>query len=421
MAVAANNEKLYVNKEDSFICTSAGLKKEQNKDAYTFVSDCSDLDDIIVFRENGTFMVTKLQPKCFVGPEKLIHADVFHKNDDRTVYNMVYRSGKAGSPYYVKRFSVKGITHDKDYDLTMGEPGSKVVYFSANPNGEAEVIKVMLRPQPKLKKTSFDYNFADLMIKGRASRGNKLTNHPINRIFKRDEGVSTLAAREIWYDDTVGRLNADKRGTLIGEFSGDDKILQIFSNGEFRLSGYDLSTHFDDDMTQIMKYDPSTIFTVIYIEGETKLMYVKRFEIDEETPINKRISFIGENKDAQYLIMNMDELPRLLLTFNDSPSGKQYEDEELNVAEYIGVKSYKAKGKRLSTHDVATYTFLEPFEPVVTEEPNSEDADNGVETSDASENIDAKEDNIQEIKPSNNENDDNFFSEDDGVQLTLFE
>ena len=411
VAVAANNEKLYVNKEESFICTSAGLKKEQNKDAYTFVSDCSDLDDIIVFRENGTFMVTKLQPKCFVGPEKIIHADVFHKNDDRTVYNMVYRSGKAGSPYYVKRFSVKGITHDKDYDLTKGEPGSKVVYFSANPNGEAEVIKVMLRPQPKLKKTSFEYNFADLAIKGRASQGNRLTLHPINKIVKRDEGVSTLAAREIWYDDTVKRLNADKRGTLIGEFSGDDKILQIFSNGEFRLTGYDLSTHFDDDMTQIMKYDPSAIYSVIYIEGETKLMYIKRFDIDDETPLNRRVSFIGENENAQFLMMNMDKLPRLLLSFNDSASGKQYEDEELNVAEYIGVKSYKAKGKRLSTRDVATYTFLEPFEP------EEEEVEEVVEEA-----VDVEDDNVtEEVVQSNNETDDNFFSEDDGVQLTLFE
>ena len=413
VAVAANNEKLYVNKEESFICTSAGLKKEQNKDAYTFVSDCSDLDDIIVFRENGTFMVTKLQQKCFVGPEKIIHADVFHKNDDRTVYNMVYRSGKAGAPYYVKRFSVKGITHDKDYDLTKGEPGSKVVYFSANPNGEAEVIKVMLRPQPKLKKTSFEYNFADLAIKGRASQGNRLTIHPINKIVKRDEGVSTLAAREIWYDDTVKRLNADKRGTLIGEFSGDDKILQIFSNGEFRLTGYDLSTHFDDDMTQIMKYDPSLIYSVIYIEGETKLMYIKRFDIDEETPLNRRISFIGEHSDAQFLIMNMDKLPRLLLSFNDSPSGKQYEDEEVNVAEYIGVKSYKAKGKRLSTHDVATYTFLEPFEPEEEEIVEEENVEEVEETVEEMENAEAKD--------SSNESDENFFSEDDGVQLTLFE
>ena len=415
VAVAANNEKLYVNKEESFICTSAGLKKEQNKDAYTFVSDCSDLDDIIVFRENGTFMVTKLQPKCFVGPEKIIHADVFHKNDDRTVYNMVYRSGKAGSPYYVKRFSVKGITHDKDYDLTKGEPGSKVVYFSANPNGEAEVIKVMLRPQPKLKKTSFEYNFADLAIKGRASQGNRLTMHPINKIVKRDEGVSTLAAREIWYDDTVKRLNADKRGTLIGEFSGDDKILQVFSNGEFRLTGYDLSTHFDDDMTQIMKYDPSAIYSVIYIEGETKLMYIKRFDIDDETPLNRRISFIGENENAQFLMMNMDKLPRLLLSFNDSASGKQYEDEELNVAEYIGVKSYKAKGKRLSTKDVSTYTFLEPYEPQEEEVPEDVDVETAEDDAEEVENI------TPEVDNSSTESDDNFFSEDDGVQLTLFE
>ena len=208
------------------------------------------------------------------------------------------------------------------------------------------------------------------------------------------------------------RLNADKRGTLIGEFSGDDKILQIFSNGEFRLSGYDLSTHFDDDMTQIMKFNPDTIFSVIYIEGETKLMYIKRFMIEEDTPLNRRISFIGENENAEYLIMNMDKLPRLLLKFNDSPSGKQYEDEELNVAEYIGVKSYKAKGKRLSTHDVASYTFLEPFEPEEEEvEPTEE----------IMENKETEDNDTEEIIPSNNETDDNFFSEDDGVQLTLFE
>jgi topoisomerase-4 subunit A len=328
---------------------------------------------------------------------------------------MVYRSGKAGSPYYVKRFSVKGITHDKDYDLTKGEPGSKVVYFSANPNGEAEVIKVMLRPQPKLKKTSFEYNFADLAIKGRASQGNRLTMHPINKIVKRDEGVSTLAAREIWYDDTVKRLNADKRGTLIGEFSGDDKILQVFSNGEFRLTGYDLSTHFDDDMTQIMKYDPSAIYSVIYIEGETKLMYIKRFDIDDETPLNRRISFIGENENAQFLMMNMDKLPRLLLSFNDSASGKQYEDEELNVAEYIGVKSYKAKGKRLSTKDVSTYTFLEPYEPQEEEVPEDVDVETPEDDAEDVENI------TPEVDNSSKESDDNFFSEDDGVQLTLFE
>lgn len=369
VAVAANNEKLYVNKEEGFICNSVGLKKEQNKDAYVFVCDCSDIDDVIVFRENGTFSVVKLQQKLFVGPDKVLYANIFHKNDKRTIYNIVYRNGKPGNPYYVKRFYVDGITHDKIYDLTMGEPGSKIVYFSANPNGEAEVVKVMLRPSPKIKKQTFDYNFAELDVKGRGSRGNKLTNHPVNRIFKHEEGVSTLSAREIWYDDTVKRLNADGRGTSLGLFSGDDRIMQIHSNGEFRLTNFDLSTHFDDDMTMIFKFDANAVLSVLYIESETKLMYIKRFTVDTETPLNKRISFIGESEEAKLLAVNMDKLPRLLLKFNDGVSGKHFDDEELNVSEYIGVKSYKARGKRLSTRDVNYYEFLEPFEPPVVEVP----------------------------------------------------
>ena len=331
---------------------------------------------------------------------------------------MAYRNGKPGNPYYVKRFYVDGITHDRIYDLTMGETGSKVVYFSANPNGEAEVIKVMLRPAPKLKKTSFDYDFATLDIKGRASRGNKLTNHPVNRIFKREEGVSTLSAREIWYDDTVKRLNADGRGVSIGRYSGNDRIMQIHANGEFRLTNFDLSTHFDDDMTMIFKFEPETIFTVLYIEAETKLMYIKRFTVEEDTPLNKRISFIGEGEDAKLIAVNMDLLPRLLLKFNDGVSGKHFEDEELNVDEYIGVKSYKARGKRLSVHDVNYYEFLEPFEPpVVEEEPESveetteEPVEETVEISENSKNTEDKEN----TEISENSNDDNK----DG-QLTLF-
>lgn len=411
-AVAANNEKLYVNREEGFICTGTGLKKEQNKDAYVFVSDCSDIDDVIVFRENGTFSVVKLQPKLFVGPEKIIYANIYHKGDKRTIYNMAYRNGKAGSPYYVKRFFIDGITHDKIYDLTAGEPGSKVVYFSANPNGEAEVIKVLLRPSPKLKKTSFDYNFAELDIKGRSSRGNKLTNHPVNRIFKHEEGVSTLSAREIWYDDTVNRLNAEGRGKSLGLFSGDDKIVQLHSNGDFRLTNFDLSTHFDDDMTMIFKYDPDMILTVIYVESETQLHYIKRFSIDADTPLNKRTSFIGD-ENAKLLSINMDMLPRLLLNFNDSPSGKQYEDEELDVDEYIGVKSYKAKGKRLSTRSVNSFEFLQPFEPPVVDAPD----DSSIE-------------NVEDEKSADDEKivntdaeivDDNLSPNDDeGLQLTLF-
>lgn len=369
VAVAANNEKLYVDKEEGFICTSAGLRKEQDKDKYTFVCDCSDLDDVIVFREDGTYKVTKIQPKCFVG-EKLLYVNVFHKNDERTIYNVAYRDGKPGNPYYVKRFAVKGITHDRDYDLTCGAPGSKVVYFSANPNGEAESLKVMLRPQPKLKRLTIDYDFATLAIKGRNSRGNKLTAHAISRIIKRDDGVSTLSAREIWYDDTVRRLNVDGRGVLVGRFMGDDKILHIHSNGEFRITGYDLSTHFDDDMTTLFKFDPETVFTVLYVDAETQLTYIKRFSVDDSI-MNKRISFIGEGESAKFLAMNDDALPRLLLKFNPGVSGKVFEAEVVNVAEYIGVKSYKAKGKRLSTHDINAFEFIEPFDP----QPNESQSD----------------------------------------------
>ena len=361
VAVAANNEKLYVNKEEGFVCTGEGLKREKNKEAYEFVCDCSDLDDIIVFHEDGKYSVVKLQPKLFVG-QKVIHVDVFHKNDDRTTYNAVYRDGKNGAPHYVKRFAVKGVTRDKEYDLTQGKPGSKVRYFSSNPNGEAEIIKVTLVLFSKKQKT-VDYNFADLTVKGRDARGNLLTKYEVKEIKKGGEGVSTLEARDIWYDDTVRRLNADKRGQYLGAFEGDDKILQLFANGEFKISGFDLNTHFDDDMVEIRKFDADEIFSVVYIEGETKKMYLKRFNIEAETKLNTRISFIGEHPEAKYLGRSVDELPRLLLSYKVSDAGNSFPDDEVNVEEFIGIKSYKAKGKRLSTREIDSWQFLEPFEP----------------------------------------------------------
>ena len=361
VAVAANNEKLYVNKEEGFVCTGEGLKREKNKEAYEFVCDCSDLDDIIVFHEDGKYSVVKLQPKLFVG-QKVIHVDVFHKNDDRTTYNAVYRDGKNGAPHYVKRFAVKGVTRDKEYDLTQGKPGSKVRYFSSNPNGEAEIIKVTLVLFSKKQKT-VDYNFADLTVKGRDARGNLLTKYEVKEIKKGGEGVSTLEARDIWYDDTVRRLNADKRGQYLGAFEGDDKILQLFANGEFKISGFDLNTHFDDDMVEIRKFDADEIFSVVYIEGETQKMYLKRFNIEAETKLNTRISFIGEHPEAKYLGRSVDELPRLLLSYKVSDAGNSFPDDEVNVEEFIGIKSYKAKGKRLSTREIDSWQFLEPFEP----------------------------------------------------------
>lgn len=416
-AVAANNEKLYVNKEDGFVCTGEGLKREKDKEKYEYVCDCSDIDDIIVFHENGTYMVSKLQPKLFVG-QKVIHVDVFHKNDDRLTYNAVYRDGKNGNPYYVKRFSVTGVTRDKEYDLTQGKPNSKVMYFTANPNGEAEVIKVVIKLMNQKTKVS-DYNFATLAVKGRSARGNLLTKYGIKEIAKREDGVSTLTARDIWYDDTVRRLNADKRGLYVGAFEGDDRILQICSNGEFKLCGFDLSTHFEDDMVEIRKFDPEEVFSVIYIEGETQKMYIKRFFIENDTKLNQRISFVGENEGSKYLSRSVDIMPRLLLSYKVSEAGNSFPDDEINVEEFIGIKSYKAKGKRLSTREIENYSWLEPIEPEATEEDKTEAegetevAENAVEANEVSSaeaEFNATEVNEDEERKSSGE----------GVQMELF-
>lgn len=363
-AVAANNEKLYVNRAEGFAGTS--LKKDE------FVCDCSDIDDIIVFRENGTFLVTKVSAKSFVG-ENIIHIDVFRKNDDRTIYNLVYRDGKKG-PLYVKRFAVMGVTRDKEYDLTAGNPDSKVMYFTANPNGEAEIIKVSLRPQAKLKKTSFEYNFAELAIKGRSSKGNILTKKPIRQISKREDGVSTLGARAIWYDETVKRLNTDARGQYLGEFMSDDKLLCVMQNGDLKITGYELNTHFDDDLLSLHKFEPDEVISVIYIEGETGFHYIKRFQIEEDTPVNKRFSSIGEHPGSRFLKIIFDELPKILVHFAENEKGRRPEDEEIKIAEFIGVKSVKAKGKRIAAVPVEQIELLEPDEPEP-DEDETEDSD----------------------------------------------
>ena len=422
VAVAANNEKLYVNKDEGFVCTGEGLKREKTKEAYEYVCDCSDMDDIIVFHEDGKYAVVKLQPKLFVG-QKVIHVDVFHKNDDRTTYNVVYRDGKPGAPHYVKRFAVKGVTRDKEYDLTQGKPGSKVRYFSWNPNGEAEIIKVTLLLFNKKQKT-VDYNFADLAVKGRDARGNLLTKYDVKDVKKGGDGVSTLNARDIWYDDTVRRLNADKRGQYLGAFEGDDKILQIFSNGEFKISGFDLNTHFDDDMVEIRKFDPDEVFSVIYIEGETQKHYLKRFTIEAETKLNSRASFIGEHPEAKYLGMSTDDLPRLLLSYKVSDAGNSFPDDEVNVEEFIGIKSYKAKGKRLSTREIDTWEFLEPLQPEPSEdEPETSEAPEVLESVEGVEGQDTSDTPEKEEKIKVNPADVPFEivkPQGDGVQMDLF-
>lgn len=349
-AVAVANQKLYVNREEGFAGTS--LKKDE------FVAECSDIDDIIVFKKDGTFIVTKVSPKVFVG-KNILHIEIFDRHNDRTIYNLIYRDGKRGS-YYVKRFNVTSITRDKDYNLTKGTEDTKVIYFTPNPNGEAEVIKVNLRPKQRLKKLSFDFDFSELAIKGRNAKGNILTKHAIKNIVQKEEGVSTLGAIDIWYDDTIRRINTDDRGDYLGAFKGDDKILTIMSTAEFKLSGFDLSTHFDDDLVHIEKHEPKRIVTAIYFDGDLKKHYVKRFDIPEQTQSNRKFFFSGENKGSKLEMYTLDYLPVIQIDIK-SKTGQEVETEVIPLADFIGVKGYKAKGKRLSNKDINKLKFLDPL------------------------------------------------------------
>ncbi len=347
---AVANQKLYINRKEGFAGTS--LRKDE------YVGECSDIDDIVVFRDDGTLTIMKIAPKVFIG-KNVIHMEVFKKNDDRTIYNLIYRDGRRGK-YYVKRFPVKGITRDKGYNITAGTEGSKVIYFTANPNGEAEVIKVNLRPKPRMKKTSFDFDFSQLAIKGRSARGNILSRFTIKNILQREQGVSTLGARGIWYDDTVRRLNTEERGEYLGAFKGDDKLLIILSSGEFRLTSYDLNTYFDDEMIHLSKYDPEKIITAVYVDGEREKYYAKRFQISIHTVIDKKYMFIPESKGSKMILYSMDYLPRVELEVNPK-KGNEIEFEVVPLADFIGIKSYRAKGKRLSNKDVKKITLMDPL------------------------------------------------------------
>ena len=362
--VAVANQKLYVNREEGFIGTS--LKKDE------YVTECSDIDDIIVFRADGTYQVVKVAPKTFVGKD-IIHVDVFKKNDERTTYNVIYRDGRKGN-VYVKRFAVKGVTRDKEYNLTQGKDGSKVLYFTANPNGEAEIVKVHLRPKPKMKKTSFDFDFSTLAIKGRGSRGNILSKTPVKNIVQREEGVSTLGAIDIWYDDTVKRLNTDERGRYIGAFMGDDKILTILSTGEFKITGYDLQTHFDHEMIDLRKLDEKEVITAVYFDGEQGKYYVKRFQLNNDLAVNRKYKFISESAGSKLIGYSFDYLPRVEVEIKSKVSNEA-EYEVVPLADFISVKSYKAKGKRLSSKDVRKVKFVDPLPYTPTEDEKEESAE----------------------------------------------
>jgi len=360
--VALANVKLYVNKEDGFI--GSGLKKDE------FVCDCSDIDEIIVFRADGRCIITKVQDKVFVGKE-IEHVAVFKKNDERTVYNMIYKDGQSGVSY-IKRFSVVGVTRDKEYDLTKGTKGTRVLYFTANPNGEAEVVNIQLKPHAKLKKLQFDENFAEVAIKGRGSMGNIVTKYPVKKIQLKSKGISTLSGRKIWYDDILKRLNADGRGKYLGEFDGDDRILTIFSTGIYELTSFDLNNHFDDKMAIIEKYNPEKVYSVVHYDGKSKNYMVKRFAF-ENTAVGRQTSIISEEAGSKMLLIS-GATQAIIKVEQLKGATKIPETVELNLAELIDVKGMKAMGNRLSAHVVQTVTLLsehDDAEDVPDPEPES--------------------------------------------------
>ena len=356
--VVEANEKLYINREDGFIGTS--LKKDE------LICACSSIDDVIIFYKDGKLKVVKVSEKMFVG-KNILYVNIFKKNDSRTIYNLVYRNGKDGATY-MKRFAVSGTTRDKEYDLTQGVPGSRIVYFSANPNGEAEVIKVTLKPGPRIKKLQFDKDFSEIAIKGRQSMGNILSKNDIHKIALKQKGGSTLGGRKVWFDRDVLRLNYDSRGEYIGEFQSDESILIVTKSGHFYTTNFDLSNHYNDDVHLVEKFDPDKIWTAaLYDADQQNYPYLKRFPLEISV---KPQSFIGDNTDTKLILLSEVYYPRIEVVFGGGDSFR--EKLVLDADEFISVKSFKAKGKRLTTFTVESINELEPTrfpEEKVSDEP----------------------------------------------------
>ncbi len=345
--VVEANEKLYINRADGFIGTA--LKKDE------FVCNCSDIDDIIIFYKDGKYKVVRVADKIFVG-KNILHVAVFKKNDKRTIYNVVYRDGKLGK-YYMKRFNVTSITRDREYDLTMGTPGSRVVYFTANPNGEAEVIKVTLDPAPRLKNIFKEKDFSEVAIKGRAARGVVMTRFNVHRISLKSHGHSTLGGRKVWFDPDVKRLNYDDHGLLLGEFNEGDSILVVLDNGDFYLSNFDVNNHYEDNIKVIEKYDEHKVWTAVLFDADQQgYPYLKRFLMEGS---KRKQNYIGENKDSRLVLLTDEPYPRLRVAFGGNDAFR--EPMEINAEEFVAVKGFKAKGKRISTWTVDSIEELEPL------------------------------------------------------------
>lgn len=357
--VVLANEKFYVNRAEGFIGTS--LKKDE------YVFDCSDIDDIITFQKDGTMKVVKVEAKTFIG-KNIEHVGIFKKGDKRTVYNMIYREGKDG-PYYMKRFSVTGVTRNTDYKLASDKKGSEMLYFSANPNGEAETVTVLLKPNSRVRKTKIDIDFSELAIKGRDSRGNLVTKYAVKKVDLKEEGVSTLAPRKIWFDEAVRRLNADGRGTLLGSFKGDDKILTINQNGEAKLVSFDLSNRFDDEYLILEKWNPEQAVSCIYFDGEKGIYFIKRFLLENTT--NVQTFMPSEHPKSFIEFVGTADNCTAEIVFAKDKTGKEKENEIINIDEFITIKGIKAMGNQFAKDKVKTINITIP-EPVEEIEEESE-------------------------------------------------
>lgn len=378
------NLKLFINRADGFIGTD--LKKDE------FVCNCSEIDDVIIFYKDGMYKVIKVAEKVFVG-QNVLYLNVFKRNDKRTIYNVVYRDGKRGA-YYIKRFAATGLTRDKEYDLTQGKDGSRVVYFSANHNGEAEIIKVTLKPNPKLRKPVFDKDFSEILIKGRQAKGNLLTRNEVHRIGLKSHGVSTLGGRKVWFDKDVTRLNLDGHGRFLGEFDNDDLLLVMMTNGEYYTTEIDSNCHFDAGIIRLEKFDHGKVWTAVLFDASQKgYLYLKRFSLD---PTSKRLNFLGDNDENRLLLLTDTFYPRILVTLGGDDSFR--EPIEVDAEQFVGVKSVRARGRRVTTFNIDKVEELEPLRlpPEKKEEKKSvsvvklddDDNDNGFDSDNEKENSD---------------------------------
>lgn len=369
--VVEANEKLYINRQEGFI--GYGLKKDE------YVCNCSDIDDVIIFYRNGTYKIVRIAEKMFVGKD-ILYVNVFKRNDVRTIYNVIYRDGKVGYNY-IKRFAVTGITRDKEYDLTKGTEGSRILYFSANPNGEAETVKVILKPKARQKLLVFEKNFSDIAIKGRGSQGNILTKADIHKISLKQRGSSTLGGLQVWFDRDILRLNYDGRGEELGEFHSDDQILVVLNNGDFYTTNFDLSNHYEQNILVIEKYQPGKTWTAIVYDADQKYYYLKRFLMEASA---RKQSFLGENPKNRLMLLTDEAYPRVEVVFGGHDSFR--EALVIDVDEFTVVRGFKAKGRRVSSYEIASFNELEPNRlPEATSPESESEASSQVEETDEEE------------------------------------